>query len=364
MKRTPLYDNHVKLSAKIVPFSGFEMPLSYSGVTDEHHTVRNSVGLFDISHMGRFEVEGEAAEGYLEQVTTGAVRKIIQGGAQYSLLLNPEGGILDDIYVYRRGKNAFTVIVNAANREKDFSWLKTRLPSSEVVLKDQTEETVLLALQGPLSLEVLSKLLLSRKEEIPLRHFIETDVVGIPGCRALIARTGYTGEKGFEILFPATHAASLWDTLMEAGKPMGIKPIGLGARDTLRLEKGYMLYGHDIDEATTPVEADLLRFVDLEKKFIGKEAVLRASQEGVRRRLVGFELLAGGVPREKHLLYSTGKEIGRVSSGNFSPTLRKGIGLGYIDAGYAKEGNEISIDIRGKVIPAIVAKRPFYRKRR
>jgi aminomethyltransferase len=368
MKRTPLYELHVKLSAKMVPFSGFEMPLSYTGVTDEHHAVRSAAGLFDISHMGRFEIEGKGAEAYLERVAAGPVRKIVRGGAQYGMLLRPNGGIIDDIYLYHRGANAYTMIVNAANREKDFAWLKSVIKgegafSADVALTDRTEETALLALQGPKSWEVLLKIIPFGEKEISLRHFIEVEMVPVRGCKGLIARTGYTGEKGYEILVPAECAPPLWEAILEAGKPEGIKPIGLGARDTLRLEMGYMLYGHDIDEETTPVEADLLRFVDFEKEFIGKESLLQKKKAGTPRRFVGFELVAGGVPREGHSIYSNGKQIGRVTSGNFSPTLRKGIGTGYIDVGYADEGSEILIDIRGKATPAVVVQRPFYKKK-
>ncbi|HET6371068.1 MAG TPA: glycine cleavage system aminomethyltransferase GcvT, partial [Nitrospiria bacterium] len=303
MKRTPLYEAHVKLSAKIVPFSGFEMPLSYTGVTDEHHAVRSAVGLFDISHMGRFEIEGKGAEAYLERVTTGPVRKIVRGGAQYGMLLKPSGGIIDDIYLYRRGTNTFTMIVNAANREKDFNWLNVAIKgesASDVALTDRTEETALLALQGPKSWEVLLKIIPFGEKEISLRHFIEVEMIPVRGYKGLIARTGYTGEKGYELLIPAPSAPPLWEAILEAGKPEGIKPIGLGARDTLRLEMGYMLYGHDINEETTPVEADLLRFIDLEKEFIGKETLLQKKKDGTPRRFVGFELAAGGVPREGH----------------------------------------------------------------
>lgn len=365
MNRTGLYDLHVKLGAKMVPFSGWEMPLSYSGVTDEHQTVRKAVGLFDISHMGRFELSGKGAEAYLEQITPGPVSKIHRGGAQYSMLLNEEGLILDDIYIYKRGVDRFFIIVNAANREKDFKWMTSHLPKGgEVLLKDVSPETVLLALQGPKSWEVLVQIIPFGKTEIPLRNFIETELVPARGAKGLIARTGYTGEKGYELVIPADAVEKVWNALLEAGKSEGIKPVGLGARDTLRLEMAYPLYGHDMDDTTTPLDADLERFVDLEKEFIGKERLVRQKAEGIRKKLIGFELLVGGVPREGHAIYSDQKEIGKVTSGNFSPSLRKGIGMGYIDRRYSEEGSEVLVDIRGKAAAALIVKKPFYKKKK
>lgn len=363
MKKTPLYETHVKLGAKIVPFAGWQMPLSYSGVTDEHQVVRTAVGLFDISHMGRFELSGKGAEAYLERLTPGPVHKMQRGSAQYSMLLNENGGIIDDIYLYKRGVDRFFVIVNAANLEKDFKWMTRHLPPG-VELKDVSGETAMLALQGPKSWEALVQIIPFGKSEIALRNFIETELVPARGAKALIARTGYTGEKGYELVVPAEVAETVWNALLEAGKAERIKPAGLGSRDTLRLEMGYPLYGHDMNEETTPIEADLERFIDFGKDFIGKEALLRKREKGLQRKLIGFELLAGGVPREGHPIYSDQKEIGKVASGNFSPSLRKGIGMGYVDPRYSEEGSEILIDIRGKATPAIIVKRPFYKKKK
>lgn len=364
MMQTALYDLHLKLSAKMVPFSGYSMPLSYSGVPDEHLTVRSSVGLFDISHMGRFEIEGEEGPGFLDRISTAHIHKLPRGGAQYGLLLRPDGGIIDDIYIYRRGTHAYLLIVNAANRRKDWDWLSSHLPAQGVSMTDQTEQTSLLAVQGPRSWEVIQKIIPVDTGEIALRHFVETDVVPVRDCMALIARTGYTGEKGYELLCPSSCAPALWETLLKVGRPEGIKPIGLGARDTLRLEMGYRLYGHDINEKTSPVEADLLPFVDLQKDFVGKEAVVRLQREGTPRRLIGFEMLSGGIPREGHLIFSNGKQIGTVTSGNYSPSLRKGIGIGYIDVAYAQKDSELFVDIRGRVTPAVVVGFPFYKKKK
>jgi aminomethyltransferase len=369
MNRTVLYETHRALGAKMVPFSGWEMPLSYAGgVPEEHRVVRTTVGLFDITHMGRFELSGPGAEAYLDQITPGPVCRLPKGGAQYTLLLNEAGGILDDIYIYKRGSDRYFIIVNAANRKKDFAWMTRHLPATEVTLRDVSDTTALFALQGPKSWELLVQLLPFGKSEIPLRHFIETERVPAWGDIdigigiGLIGRTGYTGERGYEIVVPVEAAEAVWNALMTAGQPFGIQPIGLGARDTLRLEMGYPLYGHDMTEATLPSAADLIRFVDMGKAFIGKEALekdLKPSQI-----LIGFQLLAEGIPREGCLIALEQKTIGRVTSGNFSPTLRKGIGMGYIDARYAEEGTELFIDVRGRAIAAVIVKRPFYSKKR
>lgn len=355
LSRTGLFERHRALGARFLPFAGWEMPLSYSGVTDEHLAVRKGVGLFDISHMGRFEIEGKGAEVLLQTTTCGPLKKLAPRSAQYSFLLNESGGIIDDIYIYRRGKESFFVIVNAANRGKDFQWLLSHAEGVSVV--DRTEQTALVALQGPRSWDVLVKVIPFGKEEIVLRHFLDTHACGV---KALVARTGYTGERGYEIAVAASDAQALWDGLMEAGRDEGIKPVGLGARDTLRLEMGYLLWGHDIDKSTTPMEAGMERFVDFSREFIGKGTLAERKAE---RKLIGFELLAGGVPREGCLIFSEEKEIGRVTSGNMSPMLRKGIGLGYVRTDFAAEGSEILIDIRGKAVPAVIAVPPFYKKR-
>lgn len=363
MKRTPLYETHVKLGAKIVPFAGWQMPLSYTGVTDEHRAVRSAAGLFDISHMGRFELSGKGAEAYLEQTTPGPIHKMQRGSAQYSMLLNERGGILDDIYLYKRGTDRFYVIVNAANMDKDFKWMTKHLPPG-LTLQNVSSETAMLALQGPKSWEALVQIIPFGKSEIALRNFIETELVPARGAKALIARTGYTGEKGYELVVPAEVAETVWNALLEAGKPERIQPAGLGSRDTLRLEMGYPLYGHDMNDETTPIEADLERFIDFEKEFLGKEALVAQRKKGPQKKLIGFELLTGGVPREGHMIYSDQKEIGKVSSGNFSPSLRKGIGMGYVDPRYGDEGSEVLIDIRGNAAPATIVKRPFYKKKK
>ena len=360
MNKTPLYNLHSKSGAKLVPFAGWEMPLSYAGVLEEHQAVRTGVGLFDISHMGRFELRGKASKTVLMNLVPTPTHKIKRGGAQYSMLLNENGGVIDDIYIYRMGTERFFLIVNASNREKDFAWIQSHLvPLS--VLSDVSDKTALLALQGPKSWDVLERVIPFGTEGIPLRTCIETEFLSVRGVSAFIGRTGYTGERGYEIVVPADAAQSVWNLLMETGKEMGIKPIGLGARDTLRLEMGYPLYGHEMDEETTPVEAGLSRFLDFKKEFYGKKALL-TRMESTKKKLIGFELTGSGVPRDGCPIHSGQKEIGRVTSGNFSPSLRRGIGIGYVDKNYAEEGSEIFVTIREREAAAVIVKMPFYRR--
>jgi aminomethyltransferase len=361
MKKTPLYDLHLKLGAKVVPFSGWEMPLSYTGVVEEHHAVRNEVGLFDISHMGRFELSGVGAKNALAHIVPSPLNKIKRGQAQYSMLLNEAGGVIDDIYIYQRGVDLFFLIVNAANRAKDFAWIASHLPDT-ASLKDVSDETALLALQGPKSWDVLLQTIPFGMEEIALRTFIDTEFVAVRGAMATIARTGYTGERGYEIIVPAHAVERVWNSLMEAGGPLGIKPAGLGARDTLRLEKGYPLYGHEINDKTTPVEAGLGQFLDLKKEFIGSKSLKERQSQPPTQQLIGFELTVGGVPREGYPIYSDQKEVGTVTSGNFSPSLKRGIGMGYVDTRYAEIGNEIFVMIRDREAAGVIVKMPFYRK--
>jgi len=338
------------------------MPLSYTGVLEEHHAVRTKVGLFDISHMGRFELSGKGADAYLEGLTPGPVRKLQRGGAHYSMLLNESGRILDDIYIYKRGTHRYFIIVNAANRAKDFLWMTSKLPASDVTLSDVTDQTALLALQGPLSWQVLVQTIPFGKTEIPLRGFIETEMVALRGSKLLVARTGYTGERGYELVMPIGLAEQVWDILMTAGAASGIRPIGLGARDTLRLEKGYLLYGQDMTESHSPIEAGMVRFIDFRKEFIGKAAL--QSQSPASQKLVGFVLEGEGIPRTGCMIYSDHKTIGKVTSGNFSPLLKKGIGLGYVERRYAEEGGELLIDIRGREVTAVIVTPPFYSKKK
>jgi len=363
MRKTALYNVHVKSGAKFVSFAGWEMPIHYSGsgILKEHQTVRDHVGLFDISHMGRFELSGKGCEAMLSNIVPTPTLKLKKGVAQYSFLLNEEGTVLDDIYIYKRSKDKFFIIVNASNREKDFAWLESHL-SDPAKLKDITFETALLALQGPKSWDLLERVIPFDKEAIDLRTFVETEIIPARGKGTLVARTGYTGERGYEIVVASKIAEKAWNALMKAGKEFNILPVGLGARDTLRLEKGYPLYGHEINEHTTPIEAGLDKFIDFTKEFIGKAPLLIQQEKGVTRKNICFELVVGGVPREGYRIYSGEKEIGKVTSGNFSPSLKKGIGLGFVDARFATIGSEIFIEIHERGAAAVIVKAPFYKK--
>lgn len=360
MKRTPLYEVHKESGARIIDFAGWEMPLSYSGVMDEHETVRTAAGLFDISHMGRLVFQGPQAEDGLQQLVTRDLRKLSPGSACYSLLCNAKGGILDDIVIYKKAPNDFMMVVNASNHDKILNWcqkslLKAKI-GSQIQIQDRTEVLAMLALQGPLTMEILGQ-----QDALKPWRFLSTN---LQDQAVMMARTGYTGEPGVEIFVEAPSAVRLWEGLMNVGVPLGLKPVGLGARDTLRLEMGYALYGNDIDEQTTPLEADLGWVVDFDKPdFIGKEALLGQRRKGVERKLIGFGLMQPGVPRRGYKIYSNGKQIGTVTSGNISPTLNKGIGMGYVQVAYAGLDAEILIEIRGKAIPAVVVKRPFYHKK-
>jgi aminomethyltransferase len=362
MNRTPLYEEHKKGGAKIIPFAGWEMPLSYTGVLDEHRATRTAVGLFDVSHMGRIELTGPAAVALLERVATSPVGRLAVGGMQYALACNEQGGILDDLMIYRFGDQRYFVCANASNAAKIDQWLRKQTAGlSSVDVLDRSVEMAQIAVQGPRSRELMKPLTAADLDRLKLRHCIETKVAGVP---MLLSRSGYTGELGYELYLPADRARGLWETLLLEGATHGLKPCGLGCRDTLRLEMGYPLYGNDMDETTTPFEASLDFAVDLEKAaFIGNEVMMHQKKEGVSRRLIGFELLRQGVPRHGHAILRDGKEIGVVTSGNHSPSLNKGIGMGYVQTRFAEVGGQIQIDIRGNAVPALVVERPFYKKR-
>jgi aminomethyltransferase len=363
MKRTPLYEEHKKLGAKMIPFTGWEMPLSYTGVLEEHRATRSAVGLFDVSHMGRIDVTGPASAELLDHVATSPVRKLAVGGMQYALACNEQGGILDDIMIYRFGEQRYFVCANASNAEKIFQWLtKQAAGISGVQVTDRSAALAQIAVQGPRSRDLMRPLTEAALDQLKLRHCVEAKVAGVP---MLLSRSGYTGELGYELYLPADRAREVWETLVHKGSAFGLKPCGLGCRDTLRLEMGYPLYGNDMDETITPIEASLDFAVDLEKgKFIGREVMVRQKENGISRKLIGFELLQRGVPRHGHTILSDGQEIGIVASGNHSPSLNKGIGMGYVKTMFAEVGREIRIDIRGNVVPAVVVDRPFYKKKK
>ncbi len=353
MKRTPLYDVHVKEGAKIVEFAGFEMPLQYRGIIPEHLSVRERVGIFDVSHMGRFFVRGKDALKFIYYVTTNNPEKLEVNQAQYSLMCYPHGGIVDDLLVYKIDNETFFLVVNAANTEKDWNWLNEN-KKGEVEIENVTERIAQVAVQGPLSEEVSVKIL---GEQLKTLAYYRASYIDYDNKKIFISRTGYTGEDGFEIYMEGEDIVHLWNEFRE----QGVVPCGLGARDTLRLEMKYALYGNDIDETTNPVEAGLLWVVDLNKEnFIGKDAILRVKQEKPRRKLVAMVMKDKGIPRHGYKIFGDG-EIGYVTSGTFSPSLKKGIAMGYVNRSYHKVGSRVLIEIRDKKMEAEVVKPPFYK---
>lgn len=364
MKKTPLYNRHKELGARFVEFAGWEMPLQYSGVIEEHHAVRKSAGLFDVSHLSRVEVKGKEAAPFINRMITTDLEKLKEGYSQYTLLCDENGGIIDDLLVYKKGykkgDGSIFLCGNAVNSEKVLKWLEEHASPSDAEVRDITDTSAQIAIQGPEAMGILQRLTGSNLSEIKRAATAE---IKFNGITLLVSRTGYTGEDGFEIYLPSPMAESVWDRLFSTGAVSGLKPAGLGARDTLRLEMGYLLYGFDIDQNTNPIEAGLERFVSFEKSdFIGKEALIRKKQEGIKRRLIGFELIDRGIPRQGYRIIAKGIEIGTVTSGNISPTLKKGIGLGYVTGGYYRVGEEIMIDIRKKTALARVVALPFYRR--
>jgi len=361
LKRTPLYATQIECGAKMVSFGGWEMPVCFSGIVDEHTAVRERVGLFDISHMGELLVAGPNAEAVLNELLTNDLGKTSVGQGQYTLLGNDAGGIVDDLIAYHVEPSVFLLVVNAANVEKDFTWMNVRAAKS-VVLENLSDKMAVFALQGPAAAKALPE-----AGEIP--HF-GIARLGILGARCWVARTGYTGEDGFEIACDASDAPMLWSKLLERGRPFGIQPCGLGARDTLRLEMCYPLHGNDITEETTPLEAGLDKFVAFDKgDFIGRAALADQKRAGVKRKLVAFKMTEKSPPPRPHYPVMVGgrgprvtKNVGAITSGTQSPSLRVGIGLGYVETGVAEAGTAIEIEIRGKRFPAVIEKKPLWRK--
>lgn len=360
MKRTPFYEIHKSLGAKLVEFGGFEMPVQYGGIIEEHLAVRKKVGVFDVSHMGEFEVRGNDALSFLQKTTVNDVSKLHEGRVQYSAMCYDNGGIVDDLLVYHCGDH-YMLVVNASNTRKDFDWLQSHV-SGDVDLKDKSDAYALLAVQGPKSLQTLQKLTQADLSKLEYYHFTRGALAGIP---MIISRTGYTGEMGFELYLESnvTTCTAVWQAIFDAGKEFGIAPIGLGARDTLRLEMGFCLYGNDIDQTTHPLEAGLGWITKLDKgDFLGKPALVKAKEEGLKRRLVGFTMKEKTLPRHGYELKSNSTAIGHVTSGTFSPSLEYGIGMGYVTPVFSEPGSSIEIVIRGKGIPAHVVKLPFVQK--
>lgn len=359
MKNTALTDKHISLGAKMVPFAGYNMPVQYEGINAEHATVRNGVGVFDVSHMGEFIIKGEHALDLIQRVTSNDASKLYNGKVQYSYLPNENGGIVDDLLVYRIDELTYMLVVNASNIEKDWNWIQ-KFNTKGVEMINISERTSLLAVQGPKAAEALQSLTDVDLASMEYYNFVKGTFAGIDNV--VISATGYTGAGGFEVYFDNEHAYVIWDAIFEAGKPFNIKPIGLGARDTLRLEMGFCLYGNDIDDTTSPIAAGLGWVTKFSKVFTNSEALLAEKEAGVARKLIGFEMVDRGIPRHDYeIVNAEGDVIGKVTSGTQSPSLQKAIGMGYIDKAMAKEGTEVFINIRNNKIKAKVVKFPFYK---
>ena len=358
LKTVALHDTHQQLGAKIVPFAGYAMPVRYSSDLEEHHTVRRGVGIFDVSHMGEFRVRGPQALALIQRTTSNDASKLTPGKAQYSCLPNAEGGIVDDLLVYKLAEEDYFLVVNASNIEKDWNWLQQH-NTEGADMENVSDLLSLFAVQGPKAAAALASLTDVDLASIPYYSFVQGTFAGAPNV--IISATGYTGAGGFELYIPNEHAADVWNKIMAAGQPYGIKPIGLGARDTLRLEMGYCLYGNDIDDQTSPLEAGLGWITKFTKDFTNSEALKAQKAAGVPRKLVGFVMDGpGGLPRSHYpLVDAEGQAIGEVTSGGQSPSLSKGIGLGYVKTELASPGTQIFVQVRGKNLPATVAKLPL-----
>ncbi len=356
-KKTPFYQYHVDAGAKIVEFAGYLMPVQYEGITAEHLAVRENLGIFDLSHMGEFVVTGNDALAFLQKTTTNNVAKLEIGDIQYSCMPYPEGGIVDDLLVYRTGEQEYFLVVNASNLQKDFDWLNSHI-EGDVKLDNQSDDFGLIAIQGPNAQKMMAELTDIDLEAIRFYTCVTAKVAGV---EIMFSRTGYTGEDGFEMYIPPVHCDQLWKAVKEAGDKHGAKLIGLGARDTLRLEMKMSLYGNDIDQTTTPVEAGLSWIVDFEKDFIGKEVIAKQKAEKPSRRLVCLELQEKAFPRHGYDIVDGDEKIGYVTSGTVSPSLKKPIAMGYVPRKKAKSGSTVEIAIRNKKVPAVVVKPPFYK---
>jgi aminomethyltransferase len=357
MKTIPLHDIHEKLGGKIVPFAGFLMPVRYSSDIEEHNTVRNGVGIFDVSHMGEFILNGPDALDLIQRVTSNDASVLIDGKAQYSCLPNENGGIVDDLLVYRINSEKYLLVVNASNIEKDWNWI-SKYNTRGVKMENISDSTCLFAVQGPKAAKVLQNLTKTDLGKMEYYSFQIDEFAGVKDV--FISATGYTGSGGFEIYVKNEDARKVWGAIMESGQNEGIKPIGLGARDTLRLEKGFCLYGNDIGDTTSPLEAGLGWITKFSKKFTNADGLAKQKEAGVSKKLVGFEMIDRGIPRSHYeICNASGEKIGEVTSGTQSPTLGKGIGMGYVKTDYSKTGNEIFVKVRDKLLKAGVVKMPF-----
>lgn len=357
MKTTALTDLHIALGAKMVPFAGYNMPVQYTGINDEHETVRKGVGVFDVSHMGEFILKGEGALELVQKISSNDASKLYDGKIQYACIPNEAGGIVDDFLVYRIDTNTFFLVVNASNIQKDWDWI-SKYNTYGVEMKDISDKTALFAVQGPKAAEALQSLTEIDLGEMEYYTFKKGIFAGVDNV--LVSATGYTGAGGFEIYVENKDAIKVWEAIFESGAPFGIKPIGLAARDTLRLEMGFCLYGNDIDDTTSPLEAGLGWVTKFTKDFVNADALKKQKEEGVARKLVGFEMVERGIPRHGYeIVDANDLVIGNVTSGTQSPILQKSIGLGYVKKDYSKEGTDIFIKIRDKKVKATISKPPF-----
>ena len=359
MKSTALSHKHIELGAKMVPFAGYNMPVQYEGVNLEHETVRNSVGVFDVSHMGEFILKGPNALNLIQKVSSNDASKLFPGRAQYSCLPNDQGGIVDDLLIYMLKEEEYLLVVNASNIEKDWNWI-AKHNSYGVEMLNVSDDWSLLAVQGPKAKEVLQQLTEVNLDEVSYYHFTKGLFAGVDNV--ILSATGYTGSGGFELYIPNAVAENVWNRLFEVGDSFGIKPIGLAARDTLRLEMGFCLYGNDINDTTSPLEAGLGWITKFSKEFVNSDQLKIQKENGITKKLVGFELIDRGIPRNGYdITNADGDKIGHVTSGTMGPSVKKAIGLGYVDLAYAVEGKEIFLAIRNKQIAAKVVKFPFYK---
>ncbi len=357
LKKTQLTDLHEELGAKMVPFAGYLMPVRYSSDIEEHNTVRDGIGIFDVSHMGEFMVSGPGSLELIQKVTSNDASKLTPGRAQYSCLPNTEGGIVDDLIVYKMDEDHYMLVVNASNIEKDWKWI-SGYAGDDVEMQNVSDSMSLFAVQGPKAAEALQKLTDIDLSAIKFYHFVAGEFADVTDV--IISATGYTGAGGFELYVPNIYARKVWDAVMEAGKPYGIKPIGLGARDTLRMEMGYCLYGNDIDDSTSPLEAGLGWITKFTKDFVNAEQLKKQKEEGISRKLVGFKMEDRGIPRHGYDLENAeGEKIGHVTSGTMSPTLQQGIGLGYVTLDYAAPDTELFVAVRNRKLKARVQKLPL-----
>lgn len=359
LKRTPLFESYGKYGGKTIDFGGWELPVQFSSIKEEHEAVRNRAGLFDVSHMGEIFVEGPDAFAYLQHLLSNDISKIQIGSAQYNAMCYETGGVVDDLLVYCLGENQYLLCVNAANIEKDYEWMLSQ-KNGDVDITNKSDEFAQIALQGPLAEEMLQTLTSEKLNDI--KYFKFKDNVEIAGHKVLVSRSGYTGEDGFEIYGTPEAIVDLWDKILEAGKEKGVVPAGLGARDTLRFEACLPLYGQELSKDITPLEAGIGFAVKLTTDFIGREALAAQKEAGLKRKLAGVEMIGKGIPRHGYKVFKDGREIGEVTTGTQSPMTKRNIGLVLMDAANAEIGTEVEIEIRGKLIPAVVVETPFYKR--